>query len=125
MDGLQAIERLRETREFRKTPIIALTALAMPSDYERCVEAGADDYLGKPIGLKELHQRIQTWIQRLMHSSKPDSFRLPQFSEGSRAVTCSYNLSPSGSVHLFRTWCRMGPNAAGMTLALRENTTRD
>ena len=65
MDGLAAIEHLRQVPGFRKTPIIALTALAMPGDRERCLEAGADDYLGKPVGLKELHQRIQTWMKRL------------------------------------------------------------
>jgi CheY-like chemotaxis protein len=64
MDGLQAIERLRQNKGFRKIPIIALTALAMPGDRERCLEAGADDYLAKPVGLKELHQRIQSWVQR-------------------------------------------------------------
>jgi len=64
MDGLQAIERLRQNKGFHKIPIIALTALAMPGDRERCLEAGADDYLAKPVGLKELHQRIQSWVQR-------------------------------------------------------------
>lgn len=65
MDGLAAIEHLRRDPGFRKTPIIALTALAMPGDRERCLEAGADDYLGKPVGLKELHQKIQTWLSRV------------------------------------------------------------
>ena len=64
MDGLQAIRSLREDPAFRKTPIIALTALAMPGDRERCLEAGADDYVGKPVGLKELDQTIQSWIKR-------------------------------------------------------------
>lgn len=64
MDGLQAIRLLREDPAFRKIPIIALTALAMPGDRERCLEAGADDYLGKPVGLKELDQTIQSWIKR-------------------------------------------------------------
>ncbi len=65
LDGLQAIARLRAHTAFDKTPVIALTALAMPGDRERCLEAGADDYLGKPVGLKELHQRIQSWAQRI------------------------------------------------------------
>ena len=64
MDGLRAIRSLREDPAFRKTPIIALTALAMPGDRERCLEAGADDYVGKPVGLKELDQTIQRWIKR-------------------------------------------------------------
>lgn len=65
MDGLAAIENLRRIPRLRRTPIIALTALAMPGDRERCLEAGADDYLGKPVGLKELHQKIQAWLSRV------------------------------------------------------------
>jgi PAS domain S-box-containing protein len=65
VDGLNAIAHLRETVGFDKTPIIALTALAMPGDRERCLKAGADDYLGKPVGLKELHHKIQTWLSRV------------------------------------------------------------
>ena len=65
VDGLMAIERLRQAPGFHKTPIIAVTALAMPGDRERCLEAGADDYLCKPVGLKELHQKIQSWMQRV------------------------------------------------------------
>lgn len=59
MDGLEAIRRIREAErqsnpEIRKTPIIALTALAMPGDREKCLAAGADDYMSKPVRLKAL-----------------------------------------------------------------------
>ncbi|MCB1763627.1 MAG: response regulator, partial [Gammaproteobacteria bacterium] len=64
MDGLEATQRLRSDPAFPKIPIIALTALAMPGDRERCLDAGVNDYLSKPIGLKELHQVIQSWLQR-------------------------------------------------------------
>ena len=64
MDGLEATQRLRSHESFKDIPIIALTALAMPGDRERCLEAGVSDYLSKPIGLKELHHVIQSWLQR-------------------------------------------------------------
>ncbi len=54
VDGLEAIRRIRLHQELAEVPIIALTALVMPGDRERCLEAGADDYLSKPIGLKGL-----------------------------------------------------------------------
>jgi PAS domain S-box-containing protein len=58
MDGLEAIHRLRRNPRFKTTPIIALTALAMPGDRERCLEAGADEYMSKPVSLKELVKTI-------------------------------------------------------------------
>jgi CheY-like chemotaxis protein len=64
MDGLEATRRLRTDPTLRLTPIIALTALAMPGDRERCLDAGMDDYLSKPLGLKELHKNLMSWIKR-------------------------------------------------------------
>ena len=61
MDGLEAIRRLRATPKFAAVPIIALTALAMPGDRERCLEAGADEYLAKPVSpgnLVELMEQL-------------------------------------------------------------------
>lgn len=54
MDGLQAIEGIRQNVQLTHTPIIALTALAMAGDRERCLAAGANDYLTKPVKLKQL-----------------------------------------------------------------------
>jgi CheY-like chemotaxis protein len=58
MNGLDAIHRLRQNPLFRSTPIIALTALAMPGDRERCLQAGANEYLSKPVSLKRLLKTI-------------------------------------------------------------------
>ncbi len=64
MDGLEATRRIRSDPDMSKVPIIALTALAMPGDRERCLEAGADEYLPKPVSLKGLVNAIEIQIER-------------------------------------------------------------
>ncbi len=59
LDGLEAIRELREIHAFDAVPIIALTALTMPGDRERCLKAGANEYLSKPVSLRELRQTIE------------------------------------------------------------------
>jgi CheY-like chemotaxis protein/anti-sigma regulatory factor (Ser/Thr protein kinase) len=63
LDGLEAMRRLRADPRFTSTPIIALTALAMPGDRERCLEAGADEYMSKPVGLKGLVIMMENLIR--------------------------------------------------------------
>ncbi len=63
MDGLEAIRRLRAQPRFASTPIMALTALAMRGDRERCLEAGANEYLSKPVGLKKLVHIISELLE--------------------------------------------------------------
>lgn len=58
LNGLDAIARLRGDQRFGATPVIALTALAMPGDRERCLAAGADEYMSKPVSLKKLLHSI-------------------------------------------------------------------
>lgn len=72
MDGLEATRRLRRDERFRNTPIIALTALAMTGDEERCLDAGADCYFSKPAQLKKL---VST-VKELLHGdSRTATFR--------------------------------------------------
>jgi PAS domain S-box-containing protein len=62
MDGIESIKQIRNNPNLVNTPIIALTALAMEGDRERCLEVGANDYLTKPVKLKSLDQMMQTWL---------------------------------------------------------------
>ncbi len=64
MDGVQAIQQIRQDPALASTPIVALTALAMAGDRERCLAAGADEYLSKPIKLKELVTVIDSLLNR-------------------------------------------------------------
>ena len=61
MDGIEATKEIRTEYSLKKTPIIALTALAMPGDRERCLEAGMTDYMSKPVKLNELIELIEKY----------------------------------------------------------------
>ncbi|MBD1909318.1 PAS domain S-box protein [Leptolyngbya sp. FACHB-8] len=62
MDGLEATRHIRANVTLSRVPILALTALAMPGDRERCLAAGANEYLTKPVGLKQLLKVIATYV---------------------------------------------------------------
>jgi CheY-like chemotaxis protein len=64
MDGYQTIQRIRQNPTFRKLPIIALTAKAMKGDREKCFEAGASDYLAKPVNTEQLLSSLRMWFHR-------------------------------------------------------------
>ena len=68
LDGLEVIRRLRADVIFAATPIIAVTALAMPGDRERCLSAGANDYFAKPIRLRQLVERIEQFLASSQHA---------------------------------------------------------
>jgi len=62
MDGYQAMQRIRAQERWRKLPIIALTAKAMPEDRQKCIAAGASDYLPKPIDPDRLFSMMRVWL---------------------------------------------------------------
>ncbi len=63
-NGLEIISRMKSEGDLRAIPVIALTALAMPGDRERCLEAGANDYLSKPVSMKDLVEAIERQLQK-------------------------------------------------------------
>jgi signal transduction histidine kinase len=63
MDGLEAIRQIRTHSQLMNVPIVALTALAMSGDREKCLSAGANDYLSKPVKLKQLSTTIQQFLK--------------------------------------------------------------
>jgi CheY-like chemotaxis protein len=64
MDGLEATRLLRKEPRFAKLPIIALTAKAMPDDRDRCLDAGANDYIAKPLDVDKLLSLARVWIRK-------------------------------------------------------------
>jgi HAMP domain-containing protein/CheY-like chemotaxis protein/signal transduction histidine kinase len=64
MDGYQTIQTIRQNPEFRRMPIVALTAKAMKGDREKCLEAGASDYLAKPVNTEQLLSALRMWLHR-------------------------------------------------------------
>ena len=62
MDGLTAIQQIRLMPNGADLPIIALTALAMPNDRQRCIAAGATGYVAKPVKMRQLREMIHTML---------------------------------------------------------------
>jgi CheY-like chemotaxis protein/CHASE3 domain sensor protein len=65
MDGYEATAQIRKDPRWRKLPIIAVTAKAMKDDQERCLQAGSNDYLAKPIDLDRLFSLIRVWLPKM------------------------------------------------------------
>jgi len=64
MDGYETMRTIRRLSRFRSLPIIALTAKAMKGDREKCIEAGASDYISKPVDTEQLLSVLRSWLYR-------------------------------------------------------------
>jgi CheY-like chemotaxis protein len=64
MDGYETMRRIRNNARFRSLPILALTAKAMKGDREKCLEAGASDYIAKPVNTDQLLSLLRVWLHR-------------------------------------------------------------
>ena len=64
MNGFEATQKIREMPEYKETPIIALTAFAMKGDREKCIEAGATDYIPKPIDSQEFIEKVKYYTEK-------------------------------------------------------------
>ena len=80
MDGYETMRAIRERPRFRSLPIIALTAKAMREDRQKCIEAGASDYLAKPVSSEQLLSMLRVWLYRKQDQNnegapaRPESF---------------------------------------------------
>jgi CheY-like chemotaxis protein/CHASE3 domain sensor protein len=64
MDGLTAMREIRNNADWKNLPIIALTAKAMADDHDRCLEAGANDYIAKPLDVEKLLSLVRVWMPK-------------------------------------------------------------
>ena len=64
MDGYEAMRQIRANTRFNKLPVIALTAKAMKEDREKCIQAGANDYITKPVDIDRLLALMQIWLRQ-------------------------------------------------------------
>src|SRR5262249_54407409 len=65
MDGYETMRAIRRIERFKDLPIIALTAKAMKTDRDKCIEAGASDYIAKPLDMDQLLSMLRVWLYRL------------------------------------------------------------
>jgi CheY-like chemotaxis protein len=64
MDGYETMHEIRNDSRFRTLPILALTAKAMKGDREKCLQAGASDYIAKPVNTDQLLSLLRVWLYR-------------------------------------------------------------
>jgi len=64
MDGFEAMREIRQIPKFRSVPIVAVTAKAMKGDRQKCLEAGASDYITKPVDTEQLLSLLRIWLDQ-------------------------------------------------------------
>jgi CheY-like chemotaxis protein len=64
MDGYDTMQEIRKVPKFKSLPILALTAKAMKGDREKCIDAGASDYIAKPVDTEQLLSLLRVWLHR-------------------------------------------------------------
>jgi len=64
MDGYECMREIRQQSRFRDLPIVALTAKAMKDDRKKCIDAGANDYVAKPVDVDRLLSLMRIWIRK-------------------------------------------------------------
>ena len=62
MDGYEAMKEIRKNQQYKSLPIIAVTAKAMTGDREKCIQAGASDYISKPVDIDQLLSLLRVWL---------------------------------------------------------------
>jgi PAS domain S-box-containing protein len=116
MDGFTAMQKLRLQAEFKLTPIVALTALTMPGDADKCLAAGANTYLSKPIRLKELTGLIQHLLSSAPNIVPSVSDGVPPTPNGDRSGP--HLLSPPSNL-LLSPPMRHSPDFSAEARAIR------
>jgi len=64
MDGYETMKRIRSQDRFKKLSVIALTAKAMRDDKQKCIDAGANDYIAKPVDIERLLSLMRVWLSK-------------------------------------------------------------
>ena len=94
MDGLEATRKIVNSRMANERPkIIALTADAMSGDKEKCIEAGMDDYITKPVRLEEVISAVKRWAPAQANFTAESDKKEKQFAVGE---TCTFGLAKAG-----------------------------
>ena len=104
MDGYETMRRIRSNPKFRLLPIIALTAKAMKGDREKCLEAGASDYVAKPVNTEQLLSLVQDVAAPLSDADARNRGRACRAHARTRSTSCWSTTSRRGCCRTRRSW---------------------